>query len=661
MNKQAPTTYRSIPVADTEAADMSKQSTPNLRNTRTPYSFDACLEAVLDLILALAPAYFFTFACVVYIRRGQPLDQHNNILLLEAARYGPTLFPIVFAAIIARFLRALAAIKLEHGTTVSTLEHLLQSRTVFSAVTAPFTLRQLRIAAPLLLALWSLSPLGGQASLRLVYTAPHLETSKHNFTYLAYVSGSFTGGRGSSAGDDRRIGIYSVFTASLMSPIAGQRAHQDLYGNIKIPLLNRVRNFTYTDTWKVLRQDEDVPWSSLVGLPVENVPASGVSRFIISTGYMVAACEVAGLNYSLPVNNGTGYGSALCGNARDGAYSKCHESGGNFAVSKVGPMIYGSSINKSTNLPLFPPVSFEFRATASGFGDSSKTLLTRANCSVTMEYVDVQIECNGRSCHSIAIRPSTQPATHAEAIGVGKEITQYYNFTRFTPINGLGYEAVNTMYFFDEFVNATNPKAGCSRTRCSPSPIESHLGRPGMLQGLELPALWRIGNDLFSERLTQLLNTFWIVSIAPHAVTGNFTPSVPSANQGVDSFIRTDSDMGTTQYERAVIQCDYAWLSVLLLASSTMLLCGLASIVLGMMRRGPDLLDRFGTLLRDNPYAPDPYYSSLEDSLSRSKRLADVKVCLGDVRPDDDVGYTAIAHVDDDAAVQRLRRGRMYA
>ncbi|KAK8063029.1 hypothetical protein PG997_015126 [Apiospora hydei] len=70
------------------------------------------------------------------------------------------------------------------------------------------------------------------------------------------------------------------------------------------------------------------------------------------------------------------------------------------------------------------------------------------------------------------------------------------------------------MYFFDEFVNATNPKAGCGSLRCSPSPIESHLGNPGMLQGLGLPALWRVGDDLFSERLTQLLNTFWIVSIA---------------------------------------------------------------------------------------------------------------------------------------------------
>ncbi|KAK8063028.1 hypothetical protein PG997_015125 [Apiospora hydei] len=395
MDEQTPTTYRILPVADIESADLSKQSTPNPRKTRTPYSFDASLEAVLDLILILTPVYFFAFACI-----------------------GPTLVPIVFAAIVARFLRALAAIKLEHGTTVSTLDHLLQSCTVFSAVTAPFTLRKLRIAAPLPVGALVAFPLGGQASLRLVYTAPHMETLKHNFTYLAYVPGSSTGGKGSSAGDDRRIGIYSAFTASLMSPIAGQRAHQDLYGNIKIPLLNRIHNSTYTDTWEELRQDEDVTWSSLVGLPIENIPTSGVSRFTISTGYMVAACEVAGINYSLPVNNGTGYGSALCGNNR--RYSECYESGGNFAISQVGPTNYGSPINSSTNLPLLPPVSFEFRATASGFGDSSKKLLTRANCSVTMEYVDVQIECNGPSCHSIAIRPSTQPATHAEDMGGGK-------------------------------------------------------------------------------------------------------------------------------------------------------------------------------------------------------------------------------------------------
>lgn len=130
-------------------------------------------------------------------------------------------------------------------------------------------------------------------------------------------------------------------------------------------------------------------------------------------------------------------------------------------------------------------MSLKFRAIASN-GDSGKVkLLTRANCTVTMQYVEVQVECNGGSCHSTAIRPSTQPATHPEALYA--ETRNCQNFTRFTPLNGLGNWTTDWAIFFDQFVNATNPKAGCSGPRCAPSPIESHLGVPDKLQDTQLP------------------------------------------------------------------------------------------------------------------------------------------------------------------------------
>lgn len=88
MVEQTPTRYRVIPATDnTEPAGSFGASKPDPRKARTPYSLDGFLEALVDLILAITPVGFLAFGCVVYTRHGQPLDQHNNNLLLEIATY----------------------------------------------------------------------------------------------------------------------------------------------------------------------------------------------------------------------------------------------------------------------------------------------------------------------------------------------------------------------------------------------------------------------------------------------------------------------------------------------------------------------------------------------------------------------------------------------
>jgi hypothetical protein len=74
----------------------------------------------------------------------------------------------MFAAIFGRFLTSLTAWRLERGVDVAAVEYLTGSRTVFGAISTPFRLRIFHRTLPLLLALWSLSPLGGQASIRVV-------------------------------------------------------------------------------------------------------------------------------------------------------------------------------------------------------------------------------------------------------------------------------------------------------------------------------------------------------------------------------------------------------------------------------------------------------------------------------------------------------------
>jgi len=205
---------------------------------RTLWSIQTLGTLLIDIILAAAAISFLVYGCLVYLHRETPVENEPAPSLLKAAAYGPTTWPILFSAIVGRFLKAVATAKMETGARVVTLEYLLGSRTVFSTVTSIFDLRSMHSLLPLLLALWALSPLGGQASLRAIGTKTSYADSSQNLSYLAYIS--------DYAEKDRAITPMHevIFNSMLATPAASKLAPQDIYGNIKIPLYDTVGRTT---------------------------------------------------------------------------------------------------------------------------------------------------------------------------------------------------------------------------------------------------------------------------------------------------------------------------------------------------------------------------------------------------------------------------------
>lgn len=111
---------------------------------------------------------------------------------------------------------------------------------------------------------------------------------------------------------------------------------------------------------------------------------------------------------------------------------------------------------------------------------------------------------------------------------------------------------------------------------------------------------------------------------------------------------------------KTIFVCNKGWLAVLLVTSLVMLSSAVASAILDVRRQSPDLLDGFCLALRDNRYADLPVGCSLEDGTDMARRLRDVKVGMGDVRPEADVGHVAIAVPSEEQPVECLRRGRDY-
>lgn len=121
-------------------------------------------------------------------------------------------------------------------------------------------------------------------------------------------------------------------------------------------------------------------------------------------------------------------------------------SGANFAISASIVTYLGA-----------PQASFVFYSVA--LDDQGNSTLTTANCTVAMEYVDVQVQCSGNSCKPTAARPAATPASHIQPSL--QSAAAKVNMTNYTPLNGLGQTFTDVLSFWKNFVNATNPYIGC--------------------------------------------------------------------------------------------------------------------------------------------------------------------------------------------------------
>ena len=113
--------------------------------------------------------------------------------------------------------------------------------------------------------------------------------------------------------------------------------------------------------------------------------------------------------------------------------------------------------------------------------------------------------------------------------------------------------------------------------------------------------------------------------------------------------------------ERIVLRCHVPYFVVLLVISLGLCAVGLVTAYLDATRRGPDVLDDFVNSLRHNPYVHvDTLGPSMQDGQEISRRLRNTVVQMGDVRPDDHVGYVAIGTPNERQPVERLDPRRHY-
>jgi hypothetical protein len=148
--------------------------------------------------------------------------------VVEVLRIASTLWPISFAAVLGPFLKTIALLKAERGTTLASLEFLLTSQTTATALGNLLTLqRSKKLTALIIAGVWLLSPLGGQAALRSVHIQQNLKTTQTSALHYLGNNGSeihpfYARGAGVHTGASGRssliAGMRTIISASFSNP-----------------------------------------------------------------------------------------------------------------------------------------------------------------------------------------------------------------------------------------------------------------------------------------------------------------------------------------------------------------------------------------------------------------------------------------------------------
>ncbi|KAF2461522.1 hypothetical protein BDY21DRAFT_314082 [Lineolata rhizophorae] len=650
----------SLSVASTTSIE-GWSSEPFQLKKRSPFEV---LFTIGDIFMALVPVTFIVLGfCVLKLHNQQKEGNRFGRNIEQAMELGPTIFPVIFAAVAGRTMKIIARFCAEKGSRLGTLELLMASQTVWGTFESQVLLKNFSIVGVNLLFLWALSPLGGQASLR---TLEYGTSNLVNSTSVAYMP---TGGmnftqanRGIfTSGDQatRRAAMNSLYSAALLAPVHVKEAYQDTWGNPKIPFLGRINNTeAQAEGWIPIegnRSSDD--FVSLVGLPIAGVPPSGIANFSIDYAYMTLDCPTQvytqksspSWRQQLGLVWGPTNGSNTFNNDQKGTYasffldSRLDSSG---SPGRYDALFVDQNSSSLTDPTLLVPRDILFGTEV--MWDVPETLVFLRNCTATQQYVESMIHCNDGNCRVRKQRPSRRFENRNPKLTPLDLPTTLYNLFQELPL-ATGSLQTGDSAATEMFING------------SADPFAIQLRQP--LNMTNIP------NELFATRLGQVLNTYYQLSLEPSSFGGNLpgmdafdqiiNERADPLNSDIPGLFYPRTSNATTAIPFETYKCNYLWLALLETSSIILLAVGAAGMVLKCSSKAPDMMGYVASMTYDNPNLALPPGGAGLSATERAQLLRKLRVRIGDVRVGEPVGHVAFAL--DNRTVGELHRSKGYA
>ncbi|KAF9874641.1 hypothetical protein CkaCkLH20_07778 [Colletotrichum karsti] len=566
----------------------------------------------------------------------------------ELSRLGPTIVPLMWAFVVGRSIRSYAHWRLQQGESIGFLDKLFGSTTMAGTVTTIVESKRIGISSILLFVLWSLSPLGGQATLRVLLFKNEPATSFVEIPYFNVKTPFPTQFEVSKyAGAQNPVNF--LFQSALAQPKTYDTARMDTWGNVKIPLLEPLLAEQTPDEngWINLNKSSTgYKYSSLLGMPIGNLSETTNTTFSMETSYMTMDCR-----YIYPPLNSTATGlDRLNVITEANATDSCSTQGIGTCATKIswgglGTLPYPNGVNDQTLARCDDPEIPTQRLLYWSWDRGDEPLeSTFANCTTETSYVEVKVDCNGWDCNAASIRRSQLPDLPNK------------NLTFFDQCEGVSATQIGAQYLFGLLATLTDPMG----TVGAPSGIQGYLYDPSW--GFNATAALYMTEALstvdikdFTLRLGQVLNTYWLATVGaeplmlghPENYDGLGSPGTITYN-----FTGTNA---TVLNNVIVFRYDQGWMAVLIISTVVLLLSAIAGLILDLNIWVPKLLMNVTTLTRGNPNFGVPLGGGTTPDEVRGRLLADVKVRFGDA---DDHGSRDLVIgdcVEDGGRVSRVR------
>lgn len=589
----------------------------------------------------------------------------------------------------------------------------MASQSVWGTIESQMIMQRLTVVGANLLFLWALSPLGGQASLRLMKRQDQGSPSTSKIRYMTTGPGGTMWGLSSTySGDGKFADASALYTAALLAPLSTKAGTRDPWGNVKIPSLENL-NASTSDTqgWIEVPSviEEPEVYSSLVGLPIVGLPQMGKSNFTIESTYLTVECAPFDQVPYPGVGNSTNFGKTnftkldallpfpgqvWLNKSEDDPF---HPSTGRrtsfFLDTNLGSPWVPEDPNYDQLLGRLDGFVGHYNATrlsdeqsktkrklvfASIYAtsvDSSNFGLNIAECTLAQTHVESMIVCTGDQCATQKIRRSNSD-TRPSAL------------TSFE--HGLIMQS-----FAQQFPLAITFNIGSSPTErflsnTSAFPFVQQAGH--QTQDVAYANLSLLTPEVFSRRLSLLFNTYYQLTVQPTGYFGSLPNNLslygPDTLPATDVNVYLPSDLSATNHSffdwyptfdievqssespfigattkahtvttQEIFLCNFAWFTLLMVSSTIIFMTGAVGLVLKRKTLGPEMFGFVASMTYENPWVSIPKGGTMLDAMERARLLKDMEVHVADVRGDEDTGHIAFAA---GVPLRKLERGRLY-
>ncbi|KAJ4218912.1 hypothetical protein NW759_008065 [Fusarium solani] len=591
-----------------------------------PWSLKRLLDSLLDLILATAALLFVLFGGMIYMNHGTPATPGSTgRLLLDLAKYGPTVFPVLFAAIVGAALKTFATWRLQNGTRIGLIEQLVGSHTVAEAVFTQARLKAFNILAIAILLLWCLSPLGSQAALRAISANHAFRNSTGNLTVLETFNRFRFMQNPNDLLDAERM-LVPPAIASILSARLLQSRNQDIWGNIRLPLIERLTDSASNTSWIDVSNVTELDYSSLVGVPVAGLPDQGNHTFNFSASYVSPICTTL---KTRPKNNSPVDLPDFNSSDRSNCDWTTLEPDSTLMVSLSQPCVKGIAALGEKYRSGKDRTARVFLWKSSSLGSKVHSY---AECHLYTTYVDVKMHCQGTLCSPTSVRRSPKPPRHG-------------NWTVFDMGTSF-HEPVGFLNIFSTMFPGLHPRTGQTPTiKYFADPFNA-LSTWNDTEPAALP------RAKFETRLAHLINSELLLGIHPGDVAGGLT------KENTNNVSTNVVEMET--YTRGeIVQYNKLWLTMLFASSTILFGVAMAAIVVRFRILVPEVLGSLALGMLDNrcDKVLDSSFMSGDDKMAKMK---EVKVMLGDVEPHAEIGRIALAAPMEDVVVGKVQKGKFY-